>query len=97
MTIRVSAVLIALALLVQRSDSRVFLMSLDAVGHQRITTDPVARELETLQAILETGAYADGLTPAFPSATANGHAALWTGTYAGRNNSLQPDAAVSAP
>jgi Type I phosphodiesterase / nucleotide pyrophosphatase len=88
MTIRVRAVLIALALLVQRSDSRVFLMSLDAVGHQRITTDPVARELETLQAILETGAYADGLTPAFPSTTANGHAALWTGTYAGRNGIL---------
>ena len=88
MWLRLCLCAIALSLLPQSNDSRVFLMSLDGVGYQRITTDPVARELETLQQMLRDGTFAEGLTPAFPSTTANGHAALWTGTYAGRNGIL---------
>jgi hypothetical protein len=88
MRLRFCLCAVALSLLAQPNASRVLLMSLDGVGYQRITIDPVARELPTLQRMLRDGAYAEGLTPAFPSTTANGHAALWTGTYAGRNGIL---------
>jgi hypothetical protein len=67
---------------------RVLLISFDGLGYQRFTEDPVARELVTLRRLLETGAHAEGLMPAYPSSTANSHAALWTGTYAGRNGIL---------
>ena len=88
MLFRVALVLLALSLTAQRPAGRVLLISFDALGYQRLTTDPVAQELVSIQALLKSGAYADGLTPAFPSTTANGHAALWTGTYAGRNGIL---------
>jgi Type I phosphodiesterase / nucleotide pyrophosphatase len=81
-------VLLALTVPVQRPAGRVFVVSFDALGYERLTTDPVARELVTVRGLLESGAYAEGLTPAFPSTTANGHAALWTGTYVGRNGIL---------
>jgi hypothetical protein len=67
---------------------RVFLMALDALGHQRLTEDPAARELRSIRRLFKTGSYADGLTPSFPSTTANAHAALWTGAYVGKNGIL---------
>jgi type I phosphodiesterase/nucleotide pyrophosphatase len=67
---------------------RVFMLSLDGMGYQRLTEDPVVAELPTLTALLKTGAHAEGLRPAFPASTANSHAALWTGTYAGQNGIL---------
>lgn len=85
------AVLVLLALMVaplQPPSGRVLMLSLDGMGHQRLTEDPVTAELPTLTALLKTGARADGLRPAFPASTANSHAALWTGTYAGRNGIL---------
>jgi hypothetical protein len=86
--IRIGLTVVALSLLSQATAGRVLLLSIDALGHQRLMHDPVAQELVTLQTMLKTGARADGLVPAFPSTTANGHAALWTGTYAGRNGIL---------
>jgi hypothetical protein len=88
MLIRVGLTLLALSLVPQTTGHRVLLLSLDGLGHQRLTEDPVAQELTTVQGLLRTGAHAEGLVPAFPSTTANGHAALWTGTYAGRNGIL---------
>jgi predicted AlkP superfamily phosphohydrolase/phosphomutase len=71
-----------------RDRSRVFLMSFDALGYQRLTEDDAAKELTALRRLMKTGAHADGLIAAYPSTTANGHAALWTGTYAGNNGIL---------
>ncbi|MDZ4798660.1 MAG: P1 family peptidase, partial [Bryobacteraceae bacterium] len=68
--------------------SRVFFMSFDALGYERLTADPAAEPLTALRGMMRTGAYAEGLMPAYPSTTANGHAALWTGTYAGGNGIL---------
>lgn len=55
----------------------VFVFSLDGLGHEVFKTAP----LPTLQRLAEKGAQADGMQPAFPSTTANSHAALWTGAY----------------
>jgi len=55
----------------------VFLFSLDGLGHQVFETAP----LPTLHRLAARGAQADGIQPAFPSATALSHAALWTGAY----------------
>lgn len=71
-----------------RERPRVFLMSFDGLGQERLTADPAAEPLVAVRGLMKTGAYADGLMPAYPSTTANGHAALWTGTYAGRNGIL---------
>jgi len=55
----------------------VFVFSLDGLGHELFKTAP----LKTLQRLAAKGAQADGIQPAFPSTTANSHAALWTGAY----------------
>jgi len=55
----------------------VFVFSLDGLGHEVFRTAP----LPTLQRLAAKGAQADGMQPAFPSTTANSHAALWTGAY----------------
>jgi hypothetical protein len=55
----------------------VFVFSLDGLGHEVFRKAP----LPTLQRLAAKGAQADGIQPAFPSTTANSHAALWTGAY----------------
>lgn len=55
----------------------VFVFSLDGLGHELFKTAP----LKTLHRLAAKGAQADGMQPAFPSTTANSHAALWTGAY----------------
>jgi hypothetical protein len=55
----------------------VFLFSIDGLGHNHFSRFP----LKTLQRLAARGATASGIQPAFPSTTANSHAALWTGVY----------------
>lgn len=66
---------------VAASAQTVFVFSLDGLGHQLFTKHPAARQLKTLSRFASRGAMADGIQPAFPSTTANSHAALWTGVY----------------
>ncbi len=62
------------------------MVSFDGLGHQALTTDPVARELTVLRDSMARGASAAGMQAAFPSTTANSHAALWTGCYGDVNH-----------
>lgn len=76
---------------------RVFLISLDGMGHQLLTTDPVAQELRTLHRLSREGAIAEGgIRPAYPSTTGNSHAALWTGAY-GDVNGIHANSNPIAP
>jgi hypothetical protein len=65
---------------------RVILVSFDALGNRTFTSDPVAEELKVLRASARRGTVANGVQPAFPSTTANSHAALWTGCYGDVND-----------
>ena len=67
------------------ADGRVFLVSLDGLGYETLHHDPVARELTTVHQLAKGGTEARGMTPHFPSTTANGHAAIWTGMWGDRN------------
>ncbi len=61
------------------------LVSFDGLGHEILTTDPVAKELKFFHHLRERGATFDGVQPHFPSTTANSHAAIWTGAYGNVN------------
>lgn len=61
--------------------ARVIVVSLDGLGHQTLTADPVAQELTVLHWMLRHGAAAQGMRAHFPSTTANSHAALFTGAW----------------
>ncbi|HYZ85037.1 MAG TPA: alkaline phosphatase family protein [Bryobacteraceae bacterium] len=74
-----------LPLFVTTLNARVILISLDGLGHEALTSDPAAQELTALKAIARKGVQADGLTPAFPSTTANSHAAIFTGAWGNIN------------
>jgi hypothetical protein len=63
------------------SGQSVILVSLDGLGHKALETDAAAAELHTLREAARKGVQADGVQPAFPSLTANSHAAIWTGAY----------------
>lgn len=65
----------------QPARSRVVLVSLDGLGTETLTSDPVADELSRLRDLAGRGVRARGLQPHTPSTTANTHAALWTGTW----------------
>ena len=67
------------------SEGRVFLVSLDGLGYQTLHHDPVAQELTAVHSLAKAGSQARGMTPHFPSTTANGHAAIWTGSWGDRN------------
>jgi predicted AlkP superfamily phosphohydrolase/phosphomutase len=67
---------------------RVFFVSLDGLGQQLLQEDAAGEELRTVRRLKGSGASATGLVTAFPSTTANSHAALWTGAYAGVNGIL---------
>ena len=60
---------------------RLVIASLDGLGAETFFEDPVSDELTVLKATARRGAAARGVQPAFPSTTANSHAALWTGCY----------------
>jgi predicted AlkP superfamily phosphohydrolase/phosphomutase len=58
--------------------ARVLLISLDGMGQQFLTEDPLSRELTSLHTFAKKGVQASGVRSHFPSTTAN---ALWTGTW----------------
>ncbi|MGC8882048.1 MAG: alkaline phosphatase family protein [Bryobacteraceae bacterium] len=64
---------------------RLVIVSLDGLGAETFFEDPVSDELTVLKATARRGAAARGVQPAFPSTTANSHAALWTGCYGDLN------------
>lgn len=78
----------ALALLwaLPAAAQRVVLVSFDGLGAETFFEDPVAAELTVLKETARRGAAARGVQPAFPSTTANSHAALWTGCYGDVNH-----------
>lgn len=60
-------------------------VSLDGLGYQNLTSNPVtAREMKTLNRLARRGFVAP-LQTTFPSKTAAGHAALFTGAWGGVN------------
>lgn len=63
------------------SAQTVYVISLDGLGHQLFTRSAATAPLKTLKRLAAQGAMAKGIQPAFPSTTANSHAALWTGVY----------------
>lgn len=66
-------------------DRRVLLVSLDGLGYQNLTSNPVTRrEMKTLHRLAERGFVAPMQTT-FPSKTAAGHAALFTGAWGSVN------------
>ena len=66
---------------------RAILVSFDALNEQRAREAIPAGALPAFEALFDGGACAASARPAFPSVTAPGHAALWTGTY-GRVNGI---------
>ncbi|WP_031495793.1 alkaline phosphatase family protein [Bryobacter aggregatus] len=77
-----------------QKQGRVILISLDGMGYQSFTEDPAAAEMTTLREMAETGIYAP-MQAAFPSLTAPGHAALFTGVYGNVNGITANDVPVS--
>lgn len=65
---------------------RLILVSFDGLGAETFFEDPVAEELTVLKDTARRGAASRGVQPAFPSTTANSHAALWTGCYGDLNH-----------
>lgn len=74
----VAALLLPGAAAAQR---RAILVSLDAFAERRITGTMDAATVPAIHALFEGGACAAWSRPAFPSKTAPGHAALWTGAW----------------
>lgn len=67
------------------AENRVLLISLDGLGYQNLTRrDGPGRELTTLHNLARKGMIAP-LQTSFPSKTSAGHAALFTGSWAGVN------------
>jgi len=63
------------------SPRRAILVSFDALNERRALESIPADAIPSLRALFANGACAASARPAFPSVTAPGHAALWTGTY----------------
>jgi predicted AlkP superfamily phosphohydrolase/phosphomutase len=61
---------------------RAILISIDALNEERTRASLGAEAVPNLLALFEEGACAEYSVPAFPSLTAPGHAALWTGAFA---------------
>ncbi len=66
------------------AQNRVLFVSLDGLGYRNLTSDPAGQELTTLHRLAKAGVIAP-LQTAFPSKTSAGHAALFTGAWAGVN------------
>lgn len=70
----------------ETSQPRAILISIDS-ANERIMRDSLTREqVPSFYEVFEQGACTNGVQAAFPSLTAAGHAALWTGTYGNINN-----------
>src|SRR5258706_14136379 len=76
--------LLAAAALAVASAQRVLFISIDALGYKNFTESPAARELRTLHALAKRGVVGP-LRNAYPSKTATGHAALFTGVWSGQS------------
>ncbi len=72
---------------------RVFVISLDGLGFQAFTKDPAAAEMKTLHGLAAKGVQGP-LQAAFPTLTAPGHAALFTGVYGNVNGITANDIPV---
>lgn len=86
---------LTVTLLPAQKPARVFVISLDGMGYQAFTEDPVASELKTMRRLAAEGIHAPAQA-AFPSQTAPGHASLFTGVYGNQsgitsNNIPDPD------
>jgi Type I phosphodiesterase / nucleotide pyrophosphatase len=60
---------------------RAILVSFDALNERRVLETLPAEAVPNFRALFAGGACAEYARPAFPSVTAPGHAALWTGAY----------------
>ncbi|MDZ7638151.1 MAG: alkaline phosphatase family protein [Bryobacterales bacterium] len=67
------------------AQQRVILASFDGLGQQIFEKDLAGGELRNLKAVARLGSRSRGVQSAFPSTTANSHAAIWTGAYGDRN------------
>jgi hypothetical protein len=78
---------------VAAAERSAILLSIDALSERRLRESLPAEAIPTLLSLFDRGACAASSIPAFPSATAAGHAALWTGAYGDVNGiagNLQP-------
>lgn len=78
------------------SPRRIILTSFDALNEQRARETVPASAIPTFTAMFNSGACAESARPAFPSVTAPGHAALWTGAY-GNVNGIAANAQLVLP
>jgi hypothetical protein len=75
---------------------RAILVSFDALNERRALETVPAEAIPALRALFAQGACAASARPAFPSVTAPGHAALWTGAY-GNVNGIAANAMPRLP
>lgn len=78
------------------SPRRAILVSFDALNEQRALTSIPAAAIPAFRALFANGACAASARPPFPSVTAPGHAALWTGSY-GNVNGISANAMPRLP
>ncbi len=57
------------------------IVTLDGLGHEIVTRDPVAAELTVLNDTIRAGVFAAGVQPPRPALTAVSHASIWTGAW----------------
>lgn len=67
------------------SGRRAIVVSLDAFNEERVTGTIGAGRIPGIRRLFAEGQCAASAIPAFPSVTAAGHAALWTGAYGDRS------------
>lgn len=75
---------------------RAIVVSFDAFNERRVveTVDPA--RIPAIRALFAEGECAASLQPAFPSVTAAGHAAIWTGAY-GNENGIAANTVLRLP
>jgi hypothetical protein len=83
MRFKAAVLAVALATLAARAQQpgRVILISLDGMGYDAFKHDAAAGGMTALREIAAEGVEAKGMTPHYPSTTANSHAALFTGAW----------------
>lgn len=81
---RLRIVPLLLAAIAAPAADRVLLLSLDGLGYKILSSDPAARELRSLHALAGRGTFTP-IRTSFPSKTSAGHAAIFSGKWAGEN------------
>ncbi|MEO6445033.1 MAG: alkaline phosphatase family protein [Gemmatimonadaceae bacterium] len=66
-------------------ERRAILVSFDAFNERRVTETIAAARIPAILALFSEGSCVAAARPAFPSVTAAGHAALWTGAFGNRS------------